>query len=143
MLATGGKDRYVRLYDEQTKSLIMKLKENKELPGHSNRIFCVKFDPAEPNRIISGGWDNTIQLYDIRQKGTVGSIYGPHICGDAIDFHNDGNTILSGSYRQEDVLELWDIRTLKRSRVIDWDGPKASQASNDNMEIDKPEQSDN
>ena len=44
----------------------MKLKENKELPGHSNRIFCVKFDPSENNRIVSGGWDNTVQIYDVR-----------------------------------------------------------------------------
>ena len=99
LLATAGKDRYVRLYDEQTKSLVMKLKENKEMPGHSNRIFCVKFDPHDKNRLISGGWDNTVQIYDIRNKGPVGSIYGPHICGDALDFHNDGHTLLSGSYR--------------------------------------------
>ena len=45
LLATAGKDRYVRLYDEQTKAMVMKLKEKKELPGHSNRIFCVKFNP--------------------------------------------------------------------------------------------------
>ena len=66
LLATAGKDRYIRLYDEQTKSLVMKLKEKKELPGHSNRIFCTKFNPADPNMIVSGGWDNTIQIYDIR-----------------------------------------------------------------------------
>jgi len=27
--------------------------------------------------IISGGWDRTIQIYDIREGRTVGSIYGP------------------------------------------------------------------
>jgi len=26
--------------------------------------------------------------------------------------------------------------------VIEWDGPKASQASNENMEIDKPDNQD-
>ncbi len=75
------------------------MKESSELPGHSNRIFCVKFNPYDPNKIASGGWDNTIQIYDIRKKGPIASIYGPHICGDAIDFKNDGFTLLTGSYR--------------------------------------------
>ena len=99
------------------------------MPGHSNRVFCVRFDPLNSNTIASGGWDNTIQIYDIRKKGPVASIYGPHICGDAIDFYNDGNTMLTGSYRQESVLELWDIRTFKRVREINWNGPKAAENS--------------
>jgi len=60
-------------------------------------------------------------------KGPVASIYGPHICGDAIDFKNDGTTMLTGSYRQEHVLELWDQRTWSKYRDIDWDGPKVSE----------------
>ena len=36
------------------------MKERKELCGHSNRIFCTKFDPNDSNKIVSGGWDNTI-----------------------------------------------------------------------------------
>ena len=99
LLATAGKDKYIRLYDEQTKALVMSMKENGELCGHSNRVFCVKFDPVNQNMLASGGWDNTVQIYDIRKKGPIHSIYGPHICGDAIDFKDDGNTMLTGSYR--------------------------------------------
>jgi COMPASS component SWD3 len=60
LLATAGKDKHIRLYDEQTKSIVLNMKENGDLPGHSNRIFCVKFDPFNSNQIASGGWDNTI-----------------------------------------------------------------------------------
>jgi len=35
-------------------------------PGHSNRIFCVKFHPNDPNVLLSGGWDTTIQIWDTR-----------------------------------------------------------------------------
>jgi len=45
-----------------------------------------------------------MQIYDIREKGPVGSIYGPHVCGDAIDVRFDGYTVLTGSYRQDDAL---------------------------------------
>jgi len=110
LLAVAGKDRYVRLYDESTKTIALKMKDNADFCGHSNRIFSVKFNPSNPYCIASGGWDNTVQIYDIRANGVVGSIYGPHICGDAIDFRGDGFTMLTGSYRADDALELWDLR---------------------------------
>jgi len=98
-LAVAGRDCHVRVYDETTKSLALDMKEKGELPGHSNRVFAVRFNPIDTNMLVSGGWDNTVQIYDIREKGPVHSIYGPHICGDALDFRNDGYTLLAGSYR--------------------------------------------
>ena len=59
-MATAGRDAHVRIYDETTKSLALVLKEKGELPGHSNRIFSVKFNKADPNMLVSGGWDNTL-----------------------------------------------------------------------------------
>lgn len=49
-------------------------------------------------------------------------MYGPHICGDAIDFRNDGYTLLAGSYRQNDALQLFDMRTMRCCRTYEWDG---------------------
>jgi len=45
--------------------------------------------------------------------------------------------LLTGSYRQENVLELWDLRKTKKFRDIDWDGPKISEnytAQSENLE---------
>lgn len=99
LLAVGGRDGHIRIYDETTKSLAIDMKERGENPGHSNRVFCVKFNPLNNNQLVSGGWDNTLQIYDVRSKGPVQSIYGPHVCGDSLDFRNDGYTLLAGSYR--------------------------------------------
>ena len=99
LLATCGKDKHIRIYDEQTKSMVLSMKGNSQFPGHSNRVFCCRFSPYHHNMIITGGWDNTMQIYDIRRKGPVAAIYGPHVCGEAIDFHKDMNTVLTGSYR--------------------------------------------
>lgn len=99
------------------------MKENgDEFPGHSNRVFCLKCNPYQPNMIATGGWDNTVQIYDIRKRGPIASLFGPHICGDAIDFKSDGVTMLTGSYRNSDVLELWDLRTFEKTKNIDWFG---------------------
>jgi WD40 repeat protein len=60
LLAVGGRDLKIRVYDETTKSLAFTMKNLADQPGHSNRIFCVKYNKTDPNMIVSGGWDNTI-----------------------------------------------------------------------------------
>lgn len=35
--------------------------------------------------VISGGWDQNINIWDIRDKKVVSTICGPRIGGDAID----------------------------------------------------------
>jgi hypothetical protein len=44
------------------------------------------------------------------------------ICGESIAFRNDGNTMVTGSYRWKDVIEAWDLRKMARTRTIDWEG---------------------
>lgn len=38
--------------------------------------------------------------------------YGPHVCGESVDVC--GNEILTGSWRPEDQLEIWDFSTAKK-----------------------------
>lgn len=127
LLATAGRDRHVRVYDETTKSLAFTMKEKGKLMGHGNRIFCVKFNKGDQNMLVSGGWDNNVFIYDMRYRGPVHAIYGPHICGDAIDFKMDGYNMICGSYRGEDALEIYDLRMMRRSRVIPWTGTGAEE----------------
>jgi COMPASS component SWD3 len=125
LLAVAGRDKYIHIYDETTKSLAFKMKENGDKCGHSNRIFCTKFNPGDQNMLVSGGWDNTIQVYDIRYRAPVHAFWGPHICGDSIAFRNDGVTMVTGSYRMDECLEVWDMRMFRRTRVIAWEGSGA------------------
>lgn len=115
--ATGGNDRAVKLYDDNTKTLVTKLEEHKiSLPLHSNRIFAVKFSPTDPNLLLSGGWDSNILLYDIRAKEVQNYAYGPHICGDGLDIKD--NLLLAVSWTKEDQIQLFDIRNLKSKGVF-------------------------
>ncbi len=75
--------------------------------GHSNRIFSVKCLHDDVNLFLSGGWDNNLLLWDIREKKSVGTILGPKISSDTIDY-KDG-LVLTGSYRVKDQLQLWDL----------------------------------
>merc|ERR1712139_331362 len=40
--------------------------------------------------------------------------------GGALDITGDGSTVLTGSWRAEDQLELWDFASGKRLEVIPW-----------------------
>jgi COMPASS component SWD3 len=120
---SAGKDKILRVYDEATKSLLTELQGGTNFSitstaGHSNRIFSVKFLPHDDNIIISGGWDNTVQIWDIRQGAAVRSIYGPHICGDALDVVE--GRIVTGSWRPKNQLEIWDFFSGQKISDVPW-----------------------
>jgi len=121
--ATAGRDRLVRVYDEATKRQVMTLQggDMKETAGHSNRVFSLKYHPEDPNLILSGGWDNTVQLWDTRKGISVRSLWNCYICGDSVDISSDGKQILTGSWRTENALQLWDFGSGKCMQTVDWE----------------------
>jgi len=117
---TAGRDRMLRVYDEATKKLKCYLTEGDQAKtaGHSNRVFSLKC--MDTNTMMSGGWDNTVQIWDVRKGYSIRSIFGCYICGDSVDVSNDGKQLLTGSYRAEDPLQLWDVSTGKLIQSIPW-----------------------
>ena len=121
--ATAGKDTQIRIYDEATKTCVVTLEGSTPgdysttNPGHANRVFSLKFTHDE-NLLLSGGWDNTVHIWDIREGRSVRRLHGPHICGDSLDIK--GNEILTGSYRHYQQLELWDFGTGEQITEIPW-----------------------
>jgi len=103
--AAGCKDMTVRVFDETTKTQTLCLTGEGERIGHSNRIFTARF--LDENTIVSGGWDNTVLFWDLRTRSAVRSYYGPHICGDAIDFAS--NLMVTASYAGDSQLILWSV----------------------------------
>ena len=63
------------------------------MDGHRSRVFGVCFNPRSSHELISGGWDNTIQFWDIRQPYALRRISGAHICGDALDISRNGKEV--------------------------------------------------
>ena len=73
----------------------------------------------DPNVVISGGWDKTLQIHDIRKGGPVAYIFGPDLSSNAIDIHN--NTIVTGSHRGKNPLQIYDLRKRELIRTLEWD----------------------
>ena len=51
-------------------------------------------------------------MCNIIQGASIRMFYGPHVCGEAVDMCS--NEILTGSWRPEDQLEVWDFSTAKK-----------------------------
>lgn len=118
-VATGGKDCAIRLYDDSTKQVVRTYpKGDWYSPGHSNRIFCIKFKNDDNNVMLSGGWDGAVFIWDVREKKYQAAFAGPNVSGDSIDTKD--NVILIGSHRAKESLELWDFGKQKRICPVDW-----------------------
>jgi COMPASS component SWD3 len=123
---TAGNDRQIRVYDDNMKSIVTTMKPGGMYnPGHSNRVFSVCYHRGFTGMLASGGWDNTVQFYDVRAGTITNSIYGPHICGDALDFKD--YMLLTGSWSSGNQVQIWDIRNFKLIETMDWDKDKTKE----------------
>jgi len=117
--ASAGKDMAIRVYDEATKQKEVFFEQGVlQQKGHSNRIFAVKFHPTDPNLIFSASWDRNVMMWDVRSGENVRSIYGPYVCGDALQIYKD--SIVTGSWRRDETIETWDIGTGKKLKTVNF-----------------------
>lgn len=105
--ATAGKDTAVRVYDTESRSLIVAFDSEFE-KHHTSRVYSVVCDKSDPNRLVTGGWDTRVILWDTRSRSPLCHIGGPYICGDSVDVRD--HQVITGSWRYDTPLELWDLR---------------------------------
>ena len=119
-LVAGGMDHNLHIYDTQTMKETMTYRgEDAKHCEHFNRIYSILIDPTDPNIFYSGGWDKCIVTHDLREKHAVSRFMGPYIAGDSLDIY--GETLLAGSYRSQDPLEIYDLRVGEVLKTIRWD----------------------
>eukprot|EP00052_Salpingoeca_macrocollata_P010025 m.78582 g.78582 ORF g.78582 m.78582 type:complete len:331 (+) comp17366_c0_seq3:48-1040(+) len=117
---TGGTDFIVRVFDSAVHRVTRQLGpgaihgSDASVPqGHTNRVFALAYHPTDENIAVSGGWDKTVQIWDLRQSRPARYLTGPYISGSALSFSPDGKNLLTGSYREHDSLQVWDFASGK------------------------------
>ena len=76
---------------------------------------CLKKDS---NVFFSGGWDSTVQIWDVRSpQGSVRKICGPSISSDSLDIK--GNELLVGNYKNTDIVQLYDFGSGQLVKTLD------------------------
>ena len=118
--ATAGRDGAVRVYDEDRRTVFETLvrgvasTESDDVvrpQAHTNRVQALKW--LDGNTLLTGGWDRTIQLFDLRAGRSVRSTSGPYLCGPGVDVH--GHLMVTGSTRPKEGLQFWDQRFMPSS----------------------------
>ncbi|CAB4011145.1 WD repeat-containing 5-like [Paramuricea clavata] len=113
---TAGSDTTINLYDATTRQKLLSLEPSTSflvMDGHMMRIFSVMYLPNDDHVFLSGGWDDTLQWWDSRvdSRHSIKRIFGPHICGDALDILPSNSNILTGSWRKDNSVQIWDFNS--------------------------------
>lgn len=111
LLASVGSDRKVRIYDCETRKLVDTLEKGVDetghtRPAHTNRVFCAKF--ASQTTLLTGGWANPVQVWDMRTKKSERQLGGPNVGSDSIEVMEGTSRVVVSSTRKENQLQVFD-----------------------------------
>jgi WD40 repeat protein len=102
MLASGGRDNKVRLWEVESG------REIKSLASHTNWVYSVAFSP-DGKLLASASRDNTIKLWDVHSRQEIKSLARHTNSVLSVAFSRDGKTLVSGSSDQ--TIKLWDVES--------------------------------
>lgn len=109
-IAIGFAEGQIQIYNNTTQTLEKLIKKGTSFAtGHINQIHCVRFDKNySKNRLISGGRDSRVIIWDLRSLNCAGMVTASSILGESVDVK--GNYIVAGSYEPKDGILLFDDR---------------------------------
>jgi len=109
LLASGGADWTVFIWDVEKKEILKRIKE------HEGSIYSVTFSP-DGKLLASGSADHTIRIWEV-ETGKLLKVFEYESRISSIAFSPDGRFLASGSpnYR----ICIWSIETGKRSKTLE------------------------
>ena len=85
-IAIGFAEGQIQIYNNNTQTLDKTIKKGTSFAtGHINQIHSVRFDKKVDNRLISGGRDSRVLIWDLRSLECTGMVTASSILGDAVD----------------------------------------------------------
>ncbi|KAG2125778.1 quinon protein alcohol dehydrogenase-like superfamily [Suillus clintonianus] len=104
-VASGSRDRTVRLWNVETRKVIAKW------TGHT-RVVCTLCWSSDGKRVASGSWDGTARIWDVKSDKTVLTIKTGHRWVYAVMYSPDNKKIATGG-DEENGVKIWDSKTGK------------------------------
>ena len=102
ILASGGYDKMVRLWDVSTGKLI------DTLAGHQYAVLKVEFSPSG-DILVSGGSNGNIYYWDLKTGNPIRTIAVHTDRIENISFSKTGDKLVSSD--ADDIIRLWDVST--------------------------------
>ncbi|OGV95514.1 MAG: hypothetical protein A2W53_02295 [Nitrospinae bacterium RIFCSPHIGHO2_02_39_11] len=110
ILASGGLDRTIRLWDVRELSLL------KTLSGHTGSVNSIAISP-DGKLLASGSDDKTIRLWDIEKREGIATLAGHRGAVFSLVFSPDGKTIVSAS--GDTTIGIWDVHPVRSLHAKD------------------------
>lgn len=115
MVATGGVDQSVRVWDSESGELI------RAFTGHRWQVTSVAFIPGT-RQLVSSSWDQTVRLWDLDAPRELTLHRAHEVAVTCLSLHR-GTGLLATASRSGEV-KLWDMEPLKvRQRFHDHSRP--------------------
>jgi WD40 repeat protein len=108
LLASGGDDRMVRIWDLAGRRNTNGQPPVHVLAGHMQQVWSVRFSP-DSKLLASGSLDRTIALWDVQQRKRLRTVKGHSSTYSRIAFSPDGRTIAGG--QENGAIKFWDVGT--------------------------------
>jgi WD40 repeat protein/tetratricopeptide (TPR) repeat protein/tRNA A-37 threonylcarbamoyl transferase component Bud32 len=113
LLAAGGEDQVVRLWDPTT------TRKLHDLPGHTGAVRAVAISP-DGKHVASAGDDKTIRIWDTSSGRTLRTLTAHTDAVQALAFSADGKFLASGS--ANGFVKIWTTNGWREQGGIDFHG---------------------
>ena len=109
LLASGGTDRTIKLWDVATSTL------KTTLEGPTRFVNSVAFSP-DGKLLASGSDDDTVKLWDVTIGTLKATLTGHEGNVNSVAFSPDGKLLASGS--DDNTVKLWDVATRRLKATL-------------------------
>jgi WD40 repeat protein len=117
LLATGGEDNVIKLWDATTGLLI------RDIEGHTDFVRHIAFSPNN-TRMASAGNDRSVKVWDVANGKLIHNMQFHSDLVTSVAFSPDGRLIASGSH--DGTIKLWDAAG---GKLIDTLAPESESES--------------
>jgi WD40 repeat protein len=110
-LATSSKDGTAKIWNASTGQMISNLK------AHTNTVFRVSFDPADPARVATASADGTARIWDADTGKSLVTLAGHRNVVNSAVFSPDGQRVVTVSW--DGSIILWNAVSMHSGPVSD------------------------
>ncbi|WP_454620412.1 caspase family protein [Bradyrhizobium cenepequi] len=111
LIASGGNDKSVKIWNAENGSLIQTLK------GHTDRVWAIAISP-DGKFIVSGSNDKSIKIWDASTGTLIRTLQGHTESVLSLAISSDSKWILSSSGERDNSIKIWDASSGILTRTI-------------------------